>query len=188
MAGPIIPLPSADYLRECFEYDPDTGLLRWKMRPLHHFKSSAARSDSHRCKVWNAAWAGRPAGCRRHDAYVVVRLDGALYLAHRVGWTIFYGRDPGPLIDHVDGAPQNNRLTNLRVATHSQNHFNERLSKNSTSGLKGAYWDRAQKRWYAHIWTDGKPRHIGYFATAAEAHAAWCAEAQKKRGEFFNPG
>lgn len=31
--------PPAGYLRECFQYEPDTGVLTWRIRPDNHFHS-----------------------------------------------------------------------------------------------------------------------------------------------------
>ena len=48
-------LPDADYLKECFECDPETGVLIWKRRPVWHFSCSRVAS------IWNAKYAGREA-------------------------------------------------------------------------------------------------------------------------------
>jgi hypothetical protein len=49
----IIPLPSLEYLQECFEYNRDTGELFWKVRPLHHF------IDDRAWKSCNTRYAGK---------------------------------------------------------------------------------------------------------------------------------
>lgn len=47
-------------------------------------------------------------------------------LAHRVIWGMVFGEFPkeGMVIDHIDGDPDNNRITNLRVVTHKENSRN----------------------------------------------------------------
>jgi hypothetical protein len=39
-------------------------------------------------------------------------------------------------IDHADGNPSNNDITNLRFATNQQNKWNRRLNRNSKTGIK----------------------------------------------------
>jgi hypothetical protein len=46
------------FLRECFDYDPATGALTWRERPLTHFKGKYAQRS---CNAWNALRAGKPA-------------------------------------------------------------------------------------------------------------------------------
>jgi hypothetical protein len=78
----------------------------------------------------------------------------------------------------------NNKWSNLREATASQNMANRVLP--SETGLKGAY--RVQKgetvRYKSIITKDGKRLHLGCFGTAEEAHAAYCAAATQLHGEF----
>ena len=50
------PMPSADYLRSCFDYNPETGDLYWKQRPREHFPSINA------WHMWNTQHAGDRAG------------------------------------------------------------------------------------------------------------------------------
>ncbi len=104
MAVKIVhPLPAQSYLRECFDYDPDTGVLRWKVRPPEHF------IDSKWAASWNAHWAGQEAGIVLARGYRQVCLDYKKYLAHRIIFRIMTGVDPGELIDHRDTDPGNNR-------------------------------------------------------------------------------
>ncbi len=85
-------------------------------------------------------------------------------------------------IDHIDGDGFNNRRSNLRIASQSQNMANSRLSKANRSGFKGVY--RYGHKWRACL--SGK--NLGSFLTPEEAHAAYCAAALEKYGEFANFG
>lgn len=95
---------------------------------------------------------------------------------------IIMGEPDGLEIDHIDGDGLNNRRSNLRVATSSQNKHNMRAHTDSRSGFKGVTWTRG--KWLAQIGLNGKNRGIGYFDTPEAAHAAYCAASAKLHGEF----
>jgi len=48
--------PTQEFLRECFEYDLETGIVLWKVRPMGHFKNHGI------CKAINNRQAGKLAG------------------------------------------------------------------------------------------------------------------------------
>lgn len=91
----------------------------------------------------------------------------------------------GEEVDHVDGNHFNNRRSNLRLATRTENMTNQKLHYNSTSGFKGV--TRLRYRWVAQIQIQGKKRHLGVFDTPEEAHQAYCEAGRKYFGEFFRP-
>lgn len=86
------------------------------------------------------------------------------------------------LIDHKDRNPLNNTRDNLRVASKSQNGMNAKLSKASTSKIKGVSRDRT--RWRAHIVVNGKQVHLGSFGTKEEAAIARKDAERHFFGEF----
>lgn len=59
-------------------------------------------------------------------------------------------------IDHADKNPLNNRRNNFRVATRSQQTFNQGLKANNTSGITGVYWDKTHGVWIASLQKDKK--------------------------------
>lgn len=87
-------------------------------------------------------------------------------------------------VDHINGDGLDNRRSNLRLATHSQNLWNQRRRKDNRSGLKGASFIKKYGRWQAQIKTFGKKKHLGYFDTAEEAHAAYCTAAEIYHREY----
>jgi len=87
-------------------------------------------------------------------------------------------------IDHKDRNPLNNRKINLRICTHSQNQMNKNKGKNNTSGYKGVYWHKRNKKWAAHIRFNNKKYHIGYFNKKTEAAMAYNKAAVKHHGEY----
>lgn len=148
-------------LRELLHYDRDTGEFRWWKR------------------VGNKVQPGERAG------YLEICIDGHRYNAHQLAWRYVTGRWGRPLIDHRDGDGTNNRWTNLRRATPSQNTANSRRPRSNTSGYKGVSPHR--KRWRAMICNQGRWVSLGIFATPEAAHAAYLAAARKLFGEFARP-
>jgi hypothetical protein len=111
-----------------------------------------------------------------------------LILAHRLAWMLYYGREAPGMIDHRNGDRQDNRIENLRIATHSQNGANARRHSRNTSGLKGASWMPKRGKWQASITVRNKQIGLGYFDTKEEAHAAYLIAAREHQGEFANGG
>jgi HNH endonuclease len=157
---PIKLLPSQDYLRECFDYDPETGALTWKSRPREHFATKEAWA------VWNARSAGRPAGWSDKEGYRIVGLVSH-FKAHRLIWKWMTGEEPPDDPDHSNRDRGDNRWDNLRPATRAQQMSNRGLFKNNTSGHSGIHRMR-DGRYSARL----RNRHLGYFPTAEEASAA----------------
>lgn len=160
-----------EYLFECFEYNPETGQLTWKVRPEHHFKvawMSAAQAVQIAGKV-----AGHPQRVRRTDLfYLRVGIGNKLYQAHQIIWTMMNGAiPPKMLVDHIDGNGLNNRLLNLRLVDHVGNAKNARLPKNSTTGVCGVMWNKQRLKWQVHGSQDGRKKHLGLFDTLLDAVA-----------------
>lgn len=171
-------LPDADYLKECFECDPETGVLIWKRRPAWHFSCSRVAS------IWNAKYAGREAGSGWHRrGYRLVGITGyARYYCHRVVWAIFNGRIPqGMSIDHINGVTSDNRLANLRLATHSQNmlHSKRKVSKLYIKGLPVGVSPSLSK-WMVRF----QNRYLGTFETIELASQAYQQAYLQAAGEF----
>lgn len=165
------------YADECFDYDPDTGCLRWRVRPEHHFGTSRARN------TWNTRYAGAEAGSANAQR-VSVKIAGRQYKLHRIAWLLAYGGWPDGQLDHVDGNPLNNALTNLRLATNQQNQFNRGLSRANTSGFKGVCWDKPRGRWRAQLCREGRSVFFGHYSTPEEAAAAYADGAKLYAKEF----
>jgi hypothetical protein len=110
---------------------------------------------------------------------------GVLFI-HQVILARMLGRDltKGERVDHINGDGLNNTRSNLRLATHTQNLRNARISRANTSGFKGVHWRKDIKKWQAYIYLDGKKILLGYFDTPELAYAAYCEAAEKLFGEF----
>jgi hypothetical protein len=111
-------------------------------------------------------------------------IDGERILCHVLAWFYTHGVWPADQLDHINGDKSDNRIDNLRIATASQNKANSGPYRNNPTGLKGAYWYKPLQMWVSKIRKDGKLHHLGYFATAEEAHTAYCEAAKRLHGEF----
>jgi hypothetical protein len=159
-------LVTPEIVREMLDYDPETGVLKWRVRP-----SQGVR-------------AGSATGCLREDGYLGVRIRMQTHLAHRLAWLWMTGDWPpsGHEIDHINTNRADNRWGNLRLATRSQNRMNSagvlgrELPKGVTKAKRGGY--------VAAIAVSGKMIHIGSFATPKLASAAYERAAKEAFGEF----
>lgn len=86
--------------------------------------------------------------------------------------------------DHKDRNPLNNRRSNLRTATPSENMRNHSKRKDNTSGFTGITYDKRRDTWTVRISIDGKFKHIGSFKNKDDAVIARLKAEQKYYGEF----
>lgn len=89
--------------------------------------------------------------------------------------------------DHIDGNGLNNRRSNLRPATVSQNQQNSRRRQGTKSGVKGVCFDRAKGKWRADIKVSGRNVFLGYFDCIENAGAAYANGSAHYHGEFGRP-
>ena len=129
MAARIIP----DSIRDVLDYNPETGDLTWKVD----------RGNG-------SVKAGTVAGHINRGRYVHIRTGGRTYLAHRLAWFLYHGEQPD-VIDHINRKKSDNRLTNLRSVTQSQNLLNTTRTGviwNKSRGLRYARAHYRQKQLY----------------------------------------
>jgi len=150
-------------LRELLHYDRDTGEFRWWKR------------------VGEEMRLGEVAGS------VKICVDRRWYHAHQLAWLYMTGEWGRPMIDHRDGDATNNRWSNLREATASQNGANTRRRRQNASGYKGVSLDKRSGRCRASIRKNGRKINLGTFDTPEAAHAAYVEAARKLFGEFARP-
>lgn len=168
------------YILECLDYNPKSGVLFWKARPRHHFKTDGS---------WNLCLtrdAGRIAGSPDAYGYLTVKISGKRYKAHRIAWAIIKGinlDDVPAEIDHDNLVKDDNREDNLRPASGSQNCSNTGVRSDNSSGHKGVDFHKKNNLWRARIMKDGKSVFLGWFNTSEEAVTARSA-AQPLHGAF----
>lgn len=153
------------YLKEQLKYDKDTGDFYWIER------KRGRPTD-------------RPAGTRDRYGYRFLAIDGIRYLEHRLAWFYSYGVWPKEYIDHINGKPSDNRLCNLREATHAENMRNTKARKISSSGIKGVYRSKWNGLWYVSVRKDGVLYEDGPFETPQEAYITHSKLSKKLFGEF----
>ena len=165
------PLPPLARLREVLNYDPETGALTWRARMR---ESGPGRQVTIGADATTNGWGG----------YRTVKIDGRHYQAHRVAFALGHGREPASSLDHKDGNRINNSFANLREATPRENVRN-RLGW-SPHG-KGVQFDKRKKSkpYTARIQLEeGRRLHLGMFATAEEAVAAYARAEAMHFGSF----
>lgn len=91
----------------------------------------------------------------------------------------------GLVVDHANRDPLDNRKSNLRVATRSQNTINSKTRVDNIScGFKGV--SARGEKWRARAVINGERVHIGFFDTAELAFDAYVKLVRPVFGEFFN--
>lgn len=128
--------------------------------------------------------AGELAGTEHWTGYRRIVIGGRSYAAARLAVLFLTGRWPTGLVDHRDLDSMNDRATNLRPCTFSQNGANRGVPRNSTSGFKGVTFHRRARKWQATIKHHGVKRFLGYHATPEQAAAAYATAAREAFGEF----
>jgi hypothetical protein len=164
------PLPSQQSLQELFNYAQHTGIFTYKIKPNFRFKVGSVAGTVKK--------AGKSAG------YCFIKIDGSLYQASRLAWMYVHGQDPGDLtVDHIDRNPSNNAITNLRLATLSQQSFN-RLVSNS-SGFRGVTYNKHNGKYIACLhFRKAAIVTTKQFDTAEEASEYYEQLRQKHGGQF----
>jgi len=105
-------------LKELLIYCVLTGLFMWRV-------------NRGRIKV------GSIAGCKDYDDYILIRIDGTLYKAHRLAFLYMEGEFPPDQVDHINGVEDDNRWCNLRKCTLKQNMNNPITKHNLSYAAKG---------------------------------------------------
>ena len=155
----------ADYIRSRINYDPNTGVATWKTHRMSNM-------------------VGKPVGSISDKGYYRVYICGKQIGVHRLIWLHQKGYLP-EFVDHIDHDRSNNKWSNLREVTRTENARNKTTSKANTTGYTGVYAERGKFR--AIIGHKGKAKSLGSFKTIEEAVAAR-KKAENDLGYHVNHG
>lgn len=156
---------SHETLTELLDYNPETGVFTWK------------KVTSNRVNVGDVAG-------QKIKGHLLIQINGWRYMAHRLAWFYVHKAWPKDEIDHENLIRDDNRLSNLREATHQQNVYNVKKRRHNTTGFKGVTFHKAAGRFMAQIRADRKYIYLGLFDTPEEAHAAYAAASKEHHGEY----
>lgn len=165
----MTPMLDPAYIRELFNYDPETGILSWKKGRRGGIS------------------AGASAGYRNGDS-IRIQINYHSFPITAIIWVWVNGYWPKgwpeEFVDHIDRNPFNNKLSNLRLATYSQNNMNSSPRWDNTSGVRGVHYRRDMGKFYARIDVNSKVINLGAFETLEEAATARREAELKYFGEF----
>lgn len=154
---------SIEYMQafaESVSYDTETGAFTWKVKASQNIQI------------------GMKAGYLTEKGYVKIAFKRKNVFAHRLAWFIAYGAMPAGEIDHINGKRDDNRISNLRVVSHSDNVRQlNRPKRQSKTGVLGVSVN--QGKFVAQLQVDGKHIYLGRFANVETASKAY-QEAKSK--------
>lgn len=156
---------SHEKLLSLLKYNPETGEFTW----INGIKGKSK--------------AGKVAGSRSKN-YIIIKINGIPYNAHRMACFYMTGSWPVECMDHIDRNKHNNKWSNLRQANRCENSRNRSAPSNSSSGLLGVCKVSKSNLWRAVIKHNGKQIHLGRFKTLEEASKARKMAEVKYFGDF----
>lgn len=114
--------------------------------------------------------------------YVSTHINRILRPLHKV----LIGNTAGFDVDHISRDKLDNRRRNLRLCTHQENTFNQKLRATNTSNYIGVSFLKKAGKYEAYVHFDGKKHYLGLYENASDAAAARDKRAVMLFGEYAN--
>lgn len=160
--------PSRQELAAALDYDPATGVFRWKAPTSPRWRGTI----------------GQVAGGKDGNGYILIKFAGKQYKAHHLAWIFVHGEmHLMPQTDHRDGDRCNNAIANLRPCSHAENQANQR-SRPAAGLPKGVRQSKRGKPFTVRIRFQRRLLHVGTCDTVEEAARAYLTAAKQLYGEF----
>ena len=153
-------------VRDLFVYDPSTGILTNRIGRRKAIKGSVA-------------------GGINGNGYLTVKIYNKTYRVHRIIFLYNHGYLP-KYVDHADGIKTNNKISNLRDCSSSENNSNRKTPKSNKSGCKGIFWNNSSGMWSTRISINKKLMYFGDFSDKEVAEQVLRIERMRLHGEFAN--
>jgi HNH endonuclease/AP2 domain len=102
------------------------------------------------------------------NGYLYCAMFGKRRLVHRLIFLYHHGYLPR-CVDHINGNQADNRIENLRGATHAQNGWNSKRPTTNTSGVKGVWFDKSRNKWACEVKVSNKKHFIGRYDSFKDA-------------------
>jgi len=148
-------LPSKERLNELFIYDSGNLIHKYHKRFL-----------------------GKIAGRKTIYGYIVLKVDGASFYAHRLIWQMINGDLQDMDIDHINGIKSDNRIENLRLVVRKTNAQNLiKAKKQNKLGVLGVH--QRGNKFISQIIYKGKVKHLGIFDDIEKAAQTYLTAKRK---------
>jgi hypothetical protein len=154
-------------LHELFSYRQDGNLVR--------IKSVRGKDNI----------VGKVIGHLDATGYMHTKVNGRFFRLHRLIYLYHHGYLPEQ-VDHINRNCLDNRIENLRPANTQQNSSNRKIFTSNTSGCKGVYWHKINKKWFVYVDVDKKRKNIGYFDDLELADLVAIEARDKYHGAYAN--
>jgi len=132
-------------LKNILHYNPKNGVFIWSK------------------KISKKINTGDIAGDVNKRGYCRIGIRGKKYASHILAWIYIYGEAPENDLDHIDHNKTNNKISNLRIVTPSENAMNQTMSKANKSGFNGVVWNKKAGKWMVQIAFERNQIYLGIY-------------------------